>query len=299
MTLFKGTGDPPKGSKRLRSALIAYHYTEPSDRDPALERGRSSLTKHVDQKHQKPSQPAKPGTGSVPRGQQSALNWAATLALEINSYISAPVASGTGRLLLQGAQVWSGQPLTGNALKQEALQTQARVAAVKDPGQVMEIVSQAESVELMFALDFGIDIEAHSETVELLSLVTWVLAGPLYELKRQFKTPRPHQVPGVTFDPLIAVPGHASFPGGHAAAAYAIAAVLGEITKASSLDRARLLAIADRISSNRIDAGLHTDSDTVSGKALGLALGAWLVSASLRNKVTEWGTLYSEARKEW
>ena len=84
--------------------------------------------------------------------------------------------------------------------------------------------------------------------------------------------------------PMLATPGHGSFPAGHAVQAHAAAAVLkalwAHLLEKADAQRLGSLAerIADRVGQNRVVAGVHFKLDVVAGKKLGQAIGNWIVS---------------------
>ncbi|MGD9694242.1 MAG: phosphatase PAP2 family protein [Thermoleophilia bacterium] len=79
-------------------------------------------------------------------------------------------------------------------------------------------------------------------------------------------------------DALVALPGDASFPSGHAATAFAAAVVVGA---AHPRLRAPLLALAGMVALSRIYLGVHYPLDVAAGGALGVAT-AWIVLRAAR-----------------
>jgi hypothetical protein len=85
--------------------------------------------------------------------------------------------------------------------------------------------------------------------------------------------PRPSQVCPALLPP-VPVPGHPSYPSGHATEAHLIELVLNDVfSAAGNSNRADamqydLSALADRIARNREIAGLHYPSDSAAGKKL-------------------------------
>ncbi len=116
---------------------------------------------------------------------------------------------------------------------------------------------------------------------------------------------------------MILTPGHASYPSGHATEAFAAAAVLGSVMKASgdvaytkTAWRNQLIRLAARIAINRTVAGVHFPVDSAAGAVLGLTLAryfvarctgaanypAWFFDGSQYPPATDfvWHTLYDE-----
>ena len=85
---------------------------------------------------------------------------------------------------------------------------------------------------------------------------------------------------------MIDVPQHGSWPGGHASEGFMAATVLFELIKeraglnqaSEDLLEGQLNALAARIATNRVVAGLHYPIDTEVGMVVGQRLGAYLVA---------------------
>lgn len=94
-------------------------------------------------------------------------------------------------------------------------------------------------------------------------------------LKHAFNVQRPFEIDS-SIVPMLPVPGHSSFPGGHATIASALAAVIAAVVPGASADR--LGELADEIALNRVRAGLHYELDSIAGRRLGGALAAYLLT---------------------
>jgi hypothetical protein len=192
-----------------------------------------------------------------------------------------------------GAALAAAVAATANRLRQEG------------PARAVEIAAQDRHLELMFALAIGLaesPAAAAPHTLDLIDTVSWATAWPLYRAKYRLRVQRPNQV-DPTIVPLIETPSHASYPSGHATAAFALAEVLTALTGAAvgdDLQRA-LAALAERIADNRECAGLHTAPDTAAGRALGSAMGRWMVemAVSRQTECPVWAMLYARASLEW
>ena len=99
-------------------------------------------------------------------------------------------------------------------------------------------------------------------------------------LKGFFRSPRPSQLcPAIV--PMIDPPSTPSFPAGHAVQAYLISYLLAyslpklpqQYAPEENLDAASgvLFDLAERVSVNRIVAGLHYPTDIIAGRAVGIA----------------------------
>lgn len=299
---FSGFGNTEPPRSALKSALGAYLYGEKSDRDPLLFAGARQLEAHIQGECSGAVAPPSKDKGKPPpkSERQSTRNWSFTVSQDLSRRANASVAGGAATVTLAGATAWTGTPLTGSVLKAEAAVAIARAASAAAEARTLEIVSQANAIEILFALLIGANPSDHASTIELIDIASAVVAAPLYDVKRLLDVKRPSEVVSASDDALrIPVPGHASFPSGHATLSYALATLLSAVTDADTNRNCRLLRAAARLADNRILAGLHTDSDTAAGTALGVSMGAWLASQPLRAASVPWGDLYTAASSEW
>lgn len=106
---------------------------------------------------------------------------------------------------------------------------------------------------------------------EMLHAALWDLQPGLYQLKTHFMRGRPTHQCGV--QPLIKLPGHPAYPGGHAAQAHAAASLLGQLFTGANDDpkmRKDLDDEAREVALNRVFAGIHYPSDSEAGRLLAL-----------------------------
>ena len=97
--------------------------------------------------------------------------------------------------------------------------------------------------------------------------------------------------------PMIPVPGHGSWPSGHATEAFLTATVLEALLNQASpgsspngtASREQFQRLAARIAVNRTVAGVHFPVDSAVGRLLGTALGEFLVARANDGKVHERG----------
>ena len=104
----------------------------------------------------------------------------------------------------------------------------------------------------------------YPRTFELMNFAQLLGGTLVLYFKAQFERPRPSQL-APDLRPILAVPGNASYPGGHAAQSHLISFVLAELRPDA---KHILLELARRISHNREVAGLHYPSDTIAGESL-------------------------------
>ncbi len=84
-------------------------------------------------------------------------------------------------------------------------------------------------------------------------------------------------------DPLVAVPGTASFPSGHAASSFACALVLASSTPLRAVP---LLVLAVGIAFSRVYVGVHYPLDVLAGATLGLVVAAGVTRVLDRREQT-------------
>jgi acid phosphatase (class A) len=152
-----------------------------------------------------------------------------------------------------------------------------RILAVTERPEAMgEILNQANNQQLCFMQLLMMTQNSHPKTFFAMKLAARVGEVVMMRLKRQWNRPRPTQYCPTLYPP-IPVPGHASYPAGHALIAHLTAEVLKEITERDpgygnppvSPYKKSLEALADQIGLNRVIAGLHFRSDIRAGAAAG------------------------------
>lgn len=293
-----GNGEPPRSN--LSARLSAYLDAESPDRDPLIYAGLDALRRHLHEQCGTPSvstEAAPAPEVEMTKRRQSRRNRAFTSALELARHAEVSESAGRVSVKLKGVQPWSDTPLTGEQLTAQAAATMILSTTSEADKRIAEIVSQANAIELLFALELGLSAAQHPRTIDLIELASAAIAAPLYEAKRLADVARPSELISGSA-PRIPVPGHASFPSGHATASHALAALLKVLCRSNSQRSCRLDALAARLADNRRYAGLHTVSDTEAGAALGQAVGAWLATKA-RDSIAQWREHYDEAAREW
>jgi hypothetical protein len=138
-----------------------------------------------------------------------------------------------------------------------------------------EIIAQDGSVAQEFRHLLGITEASHPNMCQLLYIADLVATLVVLVVKKREDRPRPSQLyPALR--PALPVPGHASFPSGHATQAFLMCHCVLMAINASGVLVAEekdhwsavLLTLADRIARNREIAGLHYPSDSAAGRAL-------------------------------
>lgn len=127
-------------------------------------------------------------------------------------------------------------------------------------------------------------------------------------LKGYFRSPRPSQLtPAVV--PMIDPPGTPTFPAGHAVQAYLISYLLAHTlpnmpSQNLAEEKGALFELAERVSQNRVVAGLHFPTDIEAGKAIGMKCFELLKNVrsvwgtGTENQLTEDGELESKSLKD-
>lgn len=150
-----------------------------------------------------------------------------------------------------------------------------RILAVTERPEAMgEIVNQAQNQQLCFMQLLTMTASSHPKTFFVMKLAARVGEVVMMRLKRHFNRPRPTQYFPTLYPPLP-VPGHSSYPAGHAVIARLTAKVLIEVTtpmagtppipSGPSPYKNSLLKLADEIGRNRVIAGFHFRSDIDAG----------------------------------
>ena len=142
------------------------------------------------------------------------------------------------------------------------------------PEAMGEILNQAQNQQLCFMQLLTMTASSHPKTFFVMKLAARVGEVVMMRLKRHFNRPRPTQYYPTLYPPLP-VPGHSSYPAGHAVIAQLTAQVLIEVTtpmagspptpSGTSPYKNSLLKLAEEIGLNRVIAGFHFQSDIDAG----------------------------------
>ncbi len=164
-----------------------------------------------------------------------------------------------------------------------------------------EILSQADEFLSYFMSLLGVTPSSHPATCRVMAIASQVGLFAVMYFKQHRNRPRPsHVCPALL--PPIQVPGHSSFPSGHATQSQLIAECVklalpavgpGSPTAALSAD---LDALATRIARNREIAGLHYPTDSAAGRTLAAGIMPLLNNAA---DVPTFTTAVTSAQGEW
>lgn len=144
-----------------------------------------------------------------------------------------------------------------------------------DSATIDALVAQNEHIDSFMLRCAGASPELNPWKYELARAISILVNLVCLKLKHAFAVKRPSELdPAIV--PLLPVPGHGSFPGGHANMSSALALVVAAITEGRPYPELR--AIAGEIALNRVRAGLHYQLDSDAGHELGEKLGAYLLA---------------------
>ncbi|WP_201834771.1 phosphatase PAP2 family protein [Microvirga zambiensis] len=152
-----------------------------------------------------------------------------------------------------------------------------------------EIMAQNTDFPLYWLGLLMMNRSSHPATYEMIKVAARVAEMVMFFYKMKFNRPRPHQLCPALM-PMVAVPGHASYPSGHSLMSHMLSHTGAEV-RPDAADT--LFALAERVGRNREIAGLHYRSDTKAGAQI--AEGAFKVLLRSRS----FQRLRTEARKEW
>jgi len=164
-----------------------------------------------------------------------------------------------------------------------------------------EILGQADEFISYFMNLMTTRPTAYPATLRMLNIASLVALFVSMYYKGFYKRPRPSELCPALLPPIV-VPGHASFPSGHATQARLMARCMGDVLSGLPQRDAivdDLKTLARRIRRNREIAGLHYQSDSIAGKALAESI--LLLLRNLRNLAPNGWYMYAltAAQAEW
>ena len=172
------------------------------------------------------------------------------------------------------------------------------LAVTERPEAMGEILNQNQNQQLCFLQLLMMNRNSHPATYFAIKVMARIGEAVMIHFKRHFNRARPSQVCPTLFPP-VPVPGHASYPAGHAVIANLTAACLKDIVKGpanapsrSSFDEA-LDLLAHNIGLNRVIAGLHYRSDIKAGAKAGKDTYDFL------KQIEDFSNAIKDAKKEW
>jgi membrane-associated phospholipid phosphatase len=133
------------------------------------------------------------------------------------------------------------------------------------PGMVSEFLAQCNGILDYLRGIFSFSAKSHPMTYALGATAIYIGEFQVMYYKAKYNRPRPSRL-SPRLMPLIEVPGHASFPSGHATQSRLAAKLLAEVMPEEA--KAPLCSLANRIARNREVMGLHYPSDSRAGRHL-------------------------------
>jgi membrane-associated phospholipid phosphatase len=178
------------------------------------------------------------------------------------------------------------------------INTLVTAALNERPDSLGEIVSQADEFLSYFMALLAITPSSYPATCRVMAIASLTGLFAVMHFKGIANRPRPsHVCPALM--PPIQVPGHASYPSGHATQAHLIAKCVQLVLPAADAMTAPLTAdldaLAARIARNREIAGLHYPTDSAAGLVLATGIVPLLNSAA----VPTFTTALTAAQGEW
>lgn len=152
-----------------------------------------------------------------------------------------------------------------------------------------EIIDEKDNTSSQFMRVVLFGPASHPSTNVLFEAMVVVGAIVVMHYKNRFGRPRPSQLEPA-LRPLLDVPGHASYPSGHATQAYLVAQALTTVIRNHEIGR-ELYKIAEQVAVNREWAGLHYASDSAAGKQLAREIFPFIEDAYLET--------FAAAAREW
>ncbi|MFG6412940.1 hypothetical protein ACG02S_03395 [Roseateles sp. DC23W] len=105
------------------------------------------------------------------------------------------------------------------------------------------------------------------DTWHLLLVATFDLRPGLFQLKQKFNRARPIHIPGAQIgSTVIPTPGHPAYPGGHAAQGQMALLLMRDGVGVKPGLMGGIQSAADRVTDNRVVAGIHFPSDSLAGQ---------------------------------
>lgn len=186
------------------------------------------------------------------------------------------------------------EEIASKPLKEEIKDLQT-MALDERPDALGEIVAQKDEFISYFMTLMGGNPTTHSASFLVFNIANLVATLVVMHFKGILDRPRPSHISPALLPPLE-VPGHASYPSGHATQAHLFARCAKEMLPQPSGVDVALDALAARIARNREIAGLHYKSDSTAGEHLAGAVFQILNGPAM---VQTFGPAMERAKSEW
>jgi hypothetical protein len=199
------------------------------------------------------------------------------------------------------ATEWGTITATATDLEVTALTLAARDERAPAMG---EILSQDVEFTTDFMALLAITPGSHPNTYRILHIASLIGSYAVLYYKGRYNRPRPSQLCPALMPP-IPMPGHASWPSGHATQAWLKALCIEHVLQVppgtlTTGDReavsSNLRTLALRVARNREIAGLHYPTDSAAGQKLADTIAPFLTSMAPN---TRFDKTVTAARAEW
>jgi hypothetical protein len=204
---------------------------------------------------------------------------------------------------------WDGLDIQPPVLTKEEVEKEinklVKLAEFERADALAEIIAQNDEFLSYFMGLLGATPDSHPQTHRLLHMANLFATFTAMHYKDKFNRQRPSEIYPMLLPPFV-VPGHASYPSGHATQAHLMALCSWDLLPEQTLwqkDRRakmkeKLEALATRIAYNREIAGVHYSSDSEAGKALAQEIHKAILTKNL-NQLDHYKNTLNNARKEW
>jgi hypothetical protein len=164
------------------------------------------------------------------------------------------------------------------------------LAVTERPEALGEIVQQHQNFQVCWLQFLNLTQASHPQTFLLMKFAARVGEMAMMVLKRRHpKRARPSQFCPMLYPP-VSIPGHASYPAGHALISQLTSECLAELAPAHKI---ALDKLAERVGLNRVIAGLHFHQDVEVGWDVGRKLLPFIKHCPL------YQTTFAAAQNEW
>jgi membrane-associated phospholipid phosphatase len=146
-----------------------------------------------------------------------------------------------------------------------------------------EILAQLAPAAAWWTSVVNLRAQRHAKTLEFIDAVLNFTVTVIFRFKQQAGCPRPVEY-SAQIQPLVATPGHDSWPSGHSTESFAVARVLAMLRPDAG---PQLRAHAARIAQNREVAGVHFPTDSAAGAVLGDTLARFVIAVGQGGQAPE------------
>jgi hypothetical protein len=155
-------------------------------------------------------------------------------------------------------------PATDSKQTRHEIERLLDLAVTERPQALDEIISQDQNFQVWWLQLLTMNRSSHPNTYLLMKIAARVGETLMVNYKLRFNRPRPSQICPTLYPP-VPVPGHSSYPAGHAVIGQLTSNCLCQVVSSAST---ALDYLARRVAKNREIAGLHFASDCDAGRSV-------------------------------